>query len=284
LRLAPLMHQLISACQKCLHQEKEHPWQLHVCTQSHKKVPQNQNTGSGTQAWHLQGLRLRKMRLPPLSDGAQRIPNKMDQLGHSAPIHLYIKSHAQRGALLPIQHGRGLRQGDPLSPLLFILAIDPLTWLLETATDRGLLSKLNGSVARFRTSMYADDVVIFLKPTIKDVTNLNLLLENFGLVTCLQTNLQKTTASAVSCGGIDLNGLLPDYRWPALTSPSNILGCHSWPEDCAGWTSNRKLTKLQVDCPRGTGETSLSVGSRIPTRGGWIGGLKSKSTTLEKFN
>jgi mannosylglycoprotein endo-beta-mannosidase len=25
LRLAPLMHQLISACQKCLHQEKEHP-------------------------------------------------------------------------------------------------------------------------------------------------------------------------------------------------------------------------------------------------------------------
>jgi hypothetical protein len=40
--------------------------------------------------------------------------------------------------------------------------------------------------------MYADYAIIFLKPTIKDVTNLKLLLENFGLVTGLPMNLQKT--------------------------------------------------------------------------------------------
>jgi hypothetical protein len=65
----------------------------------------------------------------------------------------------------PIRHGRGLRQGDP-SPLLFILAINPLHQLLQTTTDKGLLSKLNGRVVRFTVSMYADDAVIFLKPTV----------------------------------------------------------------------------------------------------------------------
>jgi hypothetical protein len=148
--------------------------------------------------------------------------------------------------LQPIQHGRGLRQGDPLSYLLFILAIDPLTRLLQTATDRGLLSKLSGRAARFRTSMYADDAVIFLKPMIKDVTNLKLLLENFGLVASLQTNLQKTIVSAISCGGIDLNGLLARLSAARTHFPIKYLGLP---------LSTRRLHRvdfqLHVDKPAG---------------------------------
>jgi hypothetical protein len=113
--------------------------------------------------------------------------------------------------LHPIQHGRGLRQGDPLSPLLFILAIDLLNQLLQLATDRGLLSPLYGSTARFRLSMYADDAVIFIRPTKDDVNNLRDLLANFRVVTGLQTNLQKTTISVISCSGINIEEILTGF-------------------------------------------------------------------------
>jgi hypothetical protein len=56
------------------------------------------------------------------------------------------------------------------------------------ATERRLLFKLNRHATRFQASMYADDVVIFLKPTPNDVSNLKHILLRFGEVTTLQTN------------------------------------------------------------------------------------------------
>jgi hypothetical protein len=48
---------------------------------------------------------------------------------------------------------------------------------------------LNGRTTKFRVSMYTDDAVIFLKPTITDTRNLRDLLINFVVVSGLQTNL-----------------------------------------------------------------------------------------------
>jgi hypothetical protein len=47
--------------------------------------------------------------------------------------------------------------------------------------------------------MYVDDAVIFLKPTVSDARNLKSILLNFGMVTGLQANLQKTSVTPISC-------------------------------------------------------------------------------------
>jgi hypothetical protein len=42
----------------------------------------------------------------------------------------------------PIRHSRGLQQGDPLPPLLFVLAIGTLAQVLGRATSHDILHKL----------------------------------------------------------------------------------------------------------------------------------------------
>lgn len=60
---------------------------------------------------------------------------------------------------------RGLRQGDPLSSMLFILVMDVLGFLFSKAKEAGLLQKLSGRKKIHRISIYADDVPLFLHPT-----------------------------------------------------------------------------------------------------------------------
>jgi hypothetical protein len=60
-----------------------------------------------------------------------------------------------------IAHRRGLRQGDPLSPMLFVMVMDVLNSLFRAAESRGLLQSLEEAGVRNRLSIYADDVVFF---------------------------------------------------------------------------------------------------------------------------
>lgn len=63
-----------------------------------------------------------------------------------------------------IHHQRGLRQGNPLSPILFILVMDVLNSLFAKAEEDGLLQPLSQREAKFWISLYTDDVALFLPP------------------------------------------------------------------------------------------------------------------------
>jgi hypothetical protein len=104
----------------------------------------------------------------------------------------------------PILHGRGLRQGDPLSPLLFVIAIDMLTQILDQATTLGLIQKLRGRGKILRTSLYADDAAVFVTPFKEEIQNLATILDGFGNVTGLCTNFQKSSVVPIRCGHVDL--------------------------------------------------------------------------------
>jgi hypothetical protein len=119
-----------------------------------------------------------------------------------------------------ILHGCNLRQGDPLSPLLFDNAIDPLQRLLEKAADSGLLSAIPGGIQGHRVSLYADGAAIILSPTMHDVEGLVSILQNFGEVCGLVTNATKSSISPIQCANINLEEILTNF--PATMTPFPI--------------------------------------------------------------
>lgn len=144
-------------------------------------------------------------------------------------ISMLLSSASSRvlvnGAAGPvIRHRRGLRQGDPLSPFLFILAMEPLQQLLINAVQEGALSKIKGRVPAYRTSMYADDVAIFLNPVKQEVLTLRSILRAFGDATGLRVNFSKSTVLAINSTSFSVPDIAGPLGAACATFPCKFLG------------------------------------------------------------
>ena len=76
---------------------------------------------------------------------------------------------------------RGLRQGDPLVPLLFNIVAEGLTGLMREALDKSLFSSF--LVGRNNTPVnllqYADDTIFFGEATMQNVKTIKSILRSF---------------------------------------------------------------------------------------------------------
>ena len=137
-----------------------------------------------------------------------------------------------------IYHRKGLRQGDPLSPLLFIIAIDPLHRLLARATDMQMLALLPGREIPLTVGLYADDAIIFATLTRQEIGTLLGILHDFGNATGLRINPVESTATAIRCEGIDLQEVLHSFGGQTVDFPVRYLGLPSRCRGCASSTSS----------------------------------------------
>lgn len=108
--------------------------------------------------------------------------------------------------------------------MLFILAMDPLQRLLVLATQQAILTNLPLAAARWRTSMYADDAAIFINPFKEDLEAITTILREFGNVSGLHINLQKSSVHPIRCQDIDLDHVLASFVGKRETFPCRYLG------------------------------------------------------------
>jgi hypothetical protein len=90
--------------------------------------------------------------------------------------HVGIKVNDQVGK--NFQTCRGVRQGDPLSLILFNIVVDMLTILINRAKFGGQISGVIPNIIDDGLSIlqYADDTIIFMDHNIEQAKNMKLLL------------------------------------------------------------------------------------------------------------
>lgn len=103
-------------------------------------------------------------------------------------IGTYIKSH------------RGVRQGDPLSPILFNFVADGLTRMILKAQSNNLVEGLVDHIVPNGVAVlqYTDDTIICLKHDIDKARNLKLLFYLFELMAGLKINFHKSEVITIN--------------------------------------------------------------------------------------
>lgn len=97
--------------------------------------------------------------------------------------------------------------------MLFIIAMDVLHRLVAKACDDGVLRPMLLHRVKFQCSLYADDVILFIRPTVQEAMAVKEILAIFGEATGLKTNLSKCSIMPIF-GGEE-----------ALDEIVHILGC-----------------------------------------------------------
>ena len=138
---------------------------------------------------------------------------------------------------------RGVRQGCPLSPYLFILAAEVMAKAIRNNTNIKRISVNNQEV---KISQYADDTLI-LDGSLKSLSYSLDLLDDFGKVSGLKLNDRKTEALWIgSCIGNDQITLpSKNFKWPKAKVKALGLWISTDSDMSASLNYNEKLENVR---------------------------------------
>ncbi|CAN6678460.1 unnamed protein product [Malus baccata var. baccata] len=147
---------------------------------------------------------------------------------------------------------RGLRQGDPLSPYLFLLVSEVLSLLIQRPSDTNQINgvQINPQGPSISHIFFADDTLIFLKADQKNCSNIVNIIKEYCLASGQQVNMQKSSVFFGANISDELRGDLEGILgMPAVENPGIYLGVPAiWGRSKNGglaYVKDRVLGKVQ---------------------------------------
>ncbi|XP_043693124.1 uncharacterized protein LOC122643575 [Telopea speciosissima] len=110
----------------------------------------------------------------------------------STVSYTLLVNGVEKGSFFP---SRGIKQGDPLSPFLFILCSQVLSTVIEEAEQQDLVSsiRVRSRAPPISHLMFADDCLLFSETNTSNIRNLHHCLEVYCAASGQEVNLSKSS-------------------------------------------------------------------------------------------
>ncbi|GJU60234.1 putative RNA-directed DNA polymerase, eukaryota, reverse transcriptase zinc-binding domain protein [Tanacetum coccineum] len=195
----------------------------------------------------------------------------LEQIGFSAKWRNWIHSCLNSVYALVLVNGsptkefkieRDLRQGDPLSLFLFILAVEALNVVLLEATNNNVFHGFHIGNEKVHISylQFADDALIIGEWSYSNTKNLSRILTCFHLASGLKVNFNKSKFYGVGVTNDELSSLASTIGCLASQLPCIYLGLPIGTKisRCRHW--NKIMERFQNAFQSGSPGRFLSVG------------------------
>ncbi|KAJ9549100.1 hypothetical protein OSB04_021643, partial [Centaurea solstitialis] len=141
---------------------------------------------------------------------------------NSASISILINGSPTK----EFQMERGLRQGDPLSPFLFLIAGEVLQLMILEACNKGLFKGIQMATSNRNLSLlqFADDALVFGEWSKKNLFMLSKLLNCFFDVSGLRINLSKCSLFGIGVSDSEVSDMAGMLKCKASSFPFKYLG------------------------------------------------------------